>query len=387
MASNVEVALTTLPPVIDRIVRFLPVRLLVSDVGLFKEPFSLDFVSQDGSPSNIFLLASPNGLGKTTLLETCASIFECLVDFNGVIRQENLNSGRGFAQLDIVADVEIDDRPISLGLSLCCGRSTVAQNWNKIGLNQDLIASIEEYSIIHFRPGISNASADELGRAVLRYFGAGVDQQPSRLYDDDRLLPTMLFFPATRRIIRPPFGERAIIPPPDLRYRPLQVFEDDGTEWSTSLTNLLLWTYWLNDGRYRDLQALVEQSVLTDKDKMKSLDEINRSTLLPRIREHATGRLHHLDQLSHGERSRLQVLVRIAMHMTGSTFVSIDELELHLHPNWSLRLLRTLKYMAATRPVSVIFTTHSPEIIRAFAHEEPEEGLRKGGHLIEYEEL
>ena len=75
------------------------------------------------------------------------------------------------------------------------------------------------------------------------------------------------------------------------------------------------------------------------------------------------------------------------MHMTGSTFVSIDELELHLHPNWSLRLLRALKNMVATRPISVIFTTHSPEIIRAFAHEEPEEDLRKGGHLIEHEEL
>ena len=387
LPSRVEVALTTLPPVIDRIIRFSPVRLLVSDVGLFREPFSLDFVSEDGSPSNIFLLASPNGLGKTTLLETYASIFECLVGFNGEIRQESLNSGRGFAQLDIITDVEIDDRIVSLGLSLCCGRSTVAQDWSTIGLNPDLIASIEEYSIIHFQPSTSNISADELGRAVLRYFESGIDQQPSRLYDDDHLLPTMLFFPATRRIIRPPFGERAIIPPPDLRYRPLQVFEDDGTEWSTSLTNLLLWTYWLNDGRYRDLQALVEQSVLTDKDKMKSLDEINRSTLLPRIREHATGGLHHLDQLSHGERSRLQVLVRIAMHMTGSTFVSIDELELHLHPNWSLRLLRTLKNMAATRPISVIFTTHSPEIIRAFAHEEPEEGLRKGGHLIEHEEL
>ena len=326
-------------------------------------------------------------MGKTTLLETYASIFECLIDFNGVIRQESLNSGRGFAQLDIITDVEIDDRFVSLGLSLCCGRSTVAQDWSEIGLSPDLIASIGEYSIIHFRPGTSNASADEIGRAVLRYFGAGVDQQPSRLYDDDHLFPTMLFFPATRRIIRPPFEEKAIIPPSDLGYRPLQVFEDDGAEWRTSLTNLVLWTYWLNDGRYNDLQSLVEQSVLTDKDKMKSLDEVSRSTLLPRIKEHATGRLHRLDQLSHGERSLLQILVRIAMHMTGSTFVSIDELELHLHPNWSLRLLRALKNMVATRPVSVIFTTHSPEIVRTFAHEEPEEGLRKGGHLIEHEEL
>lgn len=83
----------------------------------------------------------------------------------------------------------------------------------------------------------------------------------------------------------------------------------------------------------------------------------------------------------------LQILTRMATHMTGETFVLIDELELHLHPNWSIGLLKTLKDIVATRPVSVIFTTHSPEIIRIFAHHEDEQGLQKGGHIISQDEM
>ena len=371
---------------IARIIRFQPVRLLVSDIGLFVEPFPLDFISDGGYPSNIFLLASPNGLGKTTLLTTYATIFNCLYGFNGIFDQEDLDSGRGFAQLDIIADVEIGSHLVSLGLSLCCGRHIDVSNWGSIGLNQDLLASIDEYSIIRFHPGIPKVSSDSLGRSILRYFETEVNRQPSRLYDDEDPLPSVLFFPATRRMIRPLSHEKGIIPPPNLGYRPLRVFEEDGIEWRTSLPNLLLWTYWLGDGRYGELQSLVYQSVLTDKASLKSLDKVDRFTLEPQIRD-ATGRLYRLDRMSHGERSLLQILVRIAMHTTGNTFVLIDELELHLHPNWSLGLLRTLKSIVEHRSVNVIFTTHSPEIIRAFAHEQKEEGLRKGGHLIEHEEL
>ena len=371
---------------ISRIMRFQPIRLLVSDIGLFVEPFSLDFISDGGFPSNIFLLASPNGLGKTTLLTTYASIFDCLGGFDGKFRQEDLNSGRGFAQLDVITDVEIDGRLVSLGLSLCCGRYLNESDWDSIGLDPHLLASIDEYSIIRFRPGTPIALSDKLGRSVIRYFETEIGRQPSRLYDDEHPLPTVLFFPATRRMIRPPSREKGIISPANLGYRPLRIFEEDGVDWRTSLSNLLLWTYWLGDGRYAELQSLVNQAVLTDRTKMKSLDEIDRAILEPRIRD-ATGRLHRLDRMSHGERSLLQILVRIAMHTTGSTFVLIDELELHLHPNWSLGLLKTLKNIVENRSVDVIFTTHSPEIIRAFAHEQKEEGLRKGGHVIEHEEL
>ena len=371
---------------IDRIIRFQPVRLLVSDIGLFVEPFSLDFISEGGHPSNIFLLASPNGLGKTTLLTIYATIFGCLDGFDGKFDQEDLDSGRGFAQLDIIADIEIDNHLVSLGLSICCGRYVEASNWNSIGLNQDLLASIDKYSIIRFQPNILNTSSDDLGRSILRYFETKTDHRSSCLYDDEHPLPTVLFFPATRRMIRPQSHEKGIISPPNLGYQSLQVFEEDGVEWQTSLPNLLLWTYWLGDGRYDELQSLVGQSVLTDKANIKFLDEVDRTTLEPRIRD-ATGRLHRLDRMSHGERSLLQILVRIAMHTMGNTFVLIDELELHLHPNWSLGLLKTLKNIVKNRSVDVIFTTHSPEIIRAFAHEQHEEGLRKGGHLIEHEEL
>lgn len=371
---------------ISRILRFQPVRLLVVDVGLFNEPFFLDLIDSSGSPANIFLIASPNGLGKTTLLTTFASVFECLYGFEGNFRQEDLNSGRGYAQLDAVVDVEVENRRVVVGLSVCCGGQIRTFDWNDIGLNKDLIDGIETRSTIRFRQGATSSSGDELGRAFLNHIEGGVDIRPSRLYDDEHQLPTVLSFPAMRRVVRPPEDEKAIRPPPNFGYRPLQVFENDGTDWSTSLSNILLWMHWLDDGRYEELQDLVERSVLTNGHQTKALGAVNRPSLMPLITS-ATGQPHRLDRLSHGERSLFQILARIAMHMTGNTFVVIDELELHLHPNWSLGLLKTLKSVVATRPVSVIFTTHSPELIRAFAHEQEEDGLRKGGHIIEIEEL
>ena len=371
---------------ISQIIRFRPVRLLVDNVGLFNEQFSLDFIDKGGTPTNLFLLAAPNGLGKTTLLTTFAAVFKCFVGFDGTFRQEDLNSGRGYAQLDIIADVKINDRTVRLGLSACCGRKYEPVDWSKIDLNPDLNDQIEEYSIIHFRHGSRLPEADDYGKALLGVLESSVDARPERLWDDQHILPTVLFFPATRRLIRPPEEDKALIPPPNLGYQPLQVFEDDGSNWANSLNNLLLWLEWMDDDRYQALQDLVEQSVLTDSKRPKELGSVNRATLTPRI-FNKFGDSHRPDRLSHGERSLLQILTRMATHMTGETLVLIDELELHLHPNWAIGLLKTLKNIVATRSVSVIFTTHSPEIIRLFAHDEEEQFLQKGGHIISREEL
>ncbi len=371
---------------ISRIIRLQPARLLVSGVGQFSEPFSVNFIDTSGSPSNIFLLASPNGLGKTTLLVTLSSVFECFYEFDGTFLQEDLNSGRGFAQLDAILDLEIGDKLSTIGISICCGRRVNAFSWDPIGLDNDITDGIESFSTIRFSQGSSSASSDDIGRAFLRHIEAGIGTSPSRLFDDEHQLPTMLSFPATRRVVRPPEQGMSIVRPPDFGFKPLQVFDYDGVDWQASLSNVLLWLYWLDDGRYEELQDLVEKSVLTDRKRSKILGPVNRPTLMPLIHNSA-GNPHRLDRLSHGERSIFQILARIAMHMTGNTIVLIDELELHLHPNWSLGLLETLKRIVSTRSVSVIFTTHSPEIIREYAHDRVEEGLRKGGHIIEYEEL
>jgi predicted ATP-dependent endonuclease of OLD family len=95
------------------------------------------------------------------------------------------------------------------------------------------------------------------------------------------------------------------------------------------------------------------------------------------------GSEHRLDRLSSGEKSLVQLFLRIGGHMTLNTIVLIDELEVHLHPNMQHRLLKILKQLAIDNPgLTIISTTHSREILRAFAHEIEEKGLVKGGHII-----
>lgn len=371
---------------IDRIVNFQPVRLVVDQVGVFAQPFTLDLVDRYGQPSNFFMLASRNGYGKTTLLVAFCSLVECLGGFDGSFRQEDLNDGRGWAQLDVLVDLEIAGILKNVKLTITAGKSGAGLGWENVRIGQDVRNTYPDAAEISFRAGSNRPSANEIGKGLLRFFEFGTDYRPSRLFDDERFLPTVLSFPATRRVIRPPESGKAIAPPPDMNYRSLQVFDSDGANWETSLTNLLLWTFWLEPSRYEDLQKLVEESIFSKSQVPKYLHDVSRATLTPLIRNER-GEHHRIDRLSHGERSMLQILVRFAWHMTGCTFLVIDEIELHLHPNWTLGLLNTLKRYAATRPVSVIFTTHSPELIEAFGIEINEQGLKKGGHIIDTEEL
>ncbi|RJF77506.1 hypothetical protein D3877_27415 [Azospirillum cavernae] len=92
--------------------------------------------------------------------------------------------------------------------------------------------------------------------------------------------------------------------------------------------------------------------------------------------------------LSHGERSLMHLLVRSSYHKTGSTILMIDEMENHLHPNWQYRLMNLLKDWIRQWPdLTVIATTHNPEMLEAFEFDRPEEGLVKGGYLIEAGDL
>ena len=93
---------------------------------------------------------------------------------------------------------------------------------------------------------------------------------------------------------------------------------------------------------------------------------------------------HRLDHLSSGEKSLVQLFLRIGAHMTGNTILLIDEMDVHLHLKLQHRLLNILKGMAKDFPgLTIIGTTHSVEIMQGFAFEVKEKGLRKGGHLIE----
>ncbi len=84
-------------------------------------------------------------------------------------------------------------------------------------------------------------------------------------------------------------------------------------------------------------------------------------------------------QLSSGEKMVILLVVDIARRLTianensedalnGDGIVLIDELELHLHPNWQLRIAKALK---ATFPnIQFIATTHSPLVLSGMRRED-----------------
>lgn len=96
------------------------------------------------------------------------------------------------------------------------------------------------------------------------------------------------------------------------------------------------------------------------------------------------GYSHRLDRLSSGEKSLVQLYLRTGIHMTRNTILLIDELDVHLHSKWQHDLLNMLKQMAKNHPcLTIITSSHARELIPAFGHDIPEQGLRKGGHIIE----
>lgn len=85
------------------------------------------------------------------------------------------------------------------------------------------------------------------------------------------------------------------------------------------------------------------------------------------------------NQLSSGQRMVLSMVMSIARNLivinensedalAGEGIVLIDELELHLHPNWQLKIVNALK---ATFPnVQFIATTHSPKVITSLEQQD-----------------
>lgn len=369
--------------------RFQLLQLSVEGVGPFSDPFTLDFTDGADTPCNVFLLASPNGFGKTSLLRILAMLVGLLGgkqeragDREPGLQVEDIASGRGRAQLDTRVEIEIDGARRAILLTLFAGGLPPAKADSDLeAINADLWVPIGDRP---FR-GIGDQereTGDILKRSVRAYF----EQFPDQLFDDGIPMPTVIFFPADRCIQRPPRQDRrTIAQPDDIQYRPVHVFDADGLTWENSLDNLLVWYSWLDDGRYQQLQDLVAEFIF--REQGKALEPVERMTMEARISVVGGGR-HRLDQLSHGERALMQLFVRVATHATAHTIVLLDEMDLHLHPIWRIRLMRSLKQLARRYVgLTVIVTTHLPELIEEFAYDEPEEGLIKAGHIISKDEL
>jgi AAA15 family ATPase/GTPase len=180
-----------------------------------------------------------------------------------------------------------------------------------------------------------------------------------------------------------PEGERrAIEAPQDWNYRPLHIFRQEGKQWRESLDNLLVWLMWLDDGRYEAALEMVNDYVFSETDK-KLVGIPNRNELVAKISHVDSSKTHRLDQLSSGEKSLMQIFLRMGAHMTKNTILIIDEVDAHLHPQWRAKIALRLKGMLQKdEGLTVFLASHADEIIESLSIEVEEPGLVKGGELL-----
>lgn len=81
----------------------------------------------------------------------------------------------------------------------------------------------------------------------------------------------------------------------------------------------------------------------------------------PKIQYIENGQLLPIESLSSGEREVFTTVFDLLLHKPSDCIIFFDEPEMHLHPELSFRLLRTLKSVGERN--QFIFCTHSPDII------------------------
>jgi energy-coupling factor transporter ATP-binding protein EcfA2 len=366
---------------------FRPLFLTVEGVGPFQEaPFELDFTDSNGEPCNFFLLMSQNGRGKTTLLEAMTALMGLLEQPEPApIGFEDLDNGAGRAQWDLLVRLYRDGREETLVMSLAAGRdepwtlkpwgesllqSYGADRWCPFGLQRHTSGRLEVF-------GENDERIQDLLAAICAHMG----EAPVVFEDDPLAMPTLLSFSAYRDIARVTEGDRGIMQPGAWGYRPVQRFGQESRGWKDSLDNLLVWLSWLDDGRYEQALKTINERIFAGSTKfLRGVRKDPPQAVVENGKDHR----HRLDRLSSGEKSLVQIYLRAGVHMTRSTILVIDEMDIHLHSKWQHRLLNILKQMAKDHPgLTIIASSHARELIPAFAHDIEEPGLRKAGEIIE----
>jgi len=373
---------------------FSPLFLTIDRVGPFQERMEeFDFTDANDEPCNVYLMISKNGRGKTTVMEMMAAMMNMLgktecssLDFESFDREQ------GRAQWDVRVTVNRGGAKETVILSLVAGFMG-----EEVSLKLWGDSDLKKYGATHwYRFGfVRNAygrysmvgRADEWVQNFNILIETSIGARLSGFESDELTFPTLIFFSAYRNIIRMPTENRAIVAPRDWNYRPVHIFDVEGREWQDSLDNLLVWLKWMDDGRFESAVLAVNERVFKVGDKKlyagKHLKGVRKEP--PEAIIESGGLEHRLDRLSSGEKSLVQLYLRLGAHMTRNTILLIDEPEVHLHRNWQYETLFTLMNLAKEHfpNVSVFMATHSERMMKAFAHNQIEKNLRKGVFIIE----
>jgi predicted ATPase len=374
--------------------QFSPLFLTVDRVGPFQERMEeFDFTDANDEPCNAYLMVSKNGRGKTTVMEMLAAMMNMLGRREcSSLGFESFDREQGRAQWDVRVTVNRGGQRETVILSLVAGlmgeetslkpwgesdfRKFGASRWCRFGFVRN---SFGRYQMV----GRSDEWVQDFNILIETSIGARL----SGFESDELTFPTLIYFSAYRNIIRMPSENRAIVAPRDWNYRPVHLFDVEGRDWQDSLDNLLVWLKWMDDGRFESAVAAINERVFKVGNKTpfdgKRLKGVRKEP--PEAIIEAGGLEHRLDRLSSGEKSLVQLYLRLGAHMTRNTILLIDEPEVHLHRNWQYETLFTLMNIAKSHfpNVGVFMATHSERMMKAFALNIAEENLRKGAYIIE----
>lgn len=384
-----------------QIKQFSPLLLTVDRIGPFQERLEeFDFTDVNEEPCNVFLFASKNGRGKTTLLELMVAMMNML----GKTKLESfgfepLDYGKGRAQWDILVRTQRDGVDKVWVLSLIAG--FIGNNFLKAWNQQELkrVGAGEWYGFGFRRTDsgriemLTTTKENLPDNSWIHDFNSllrkaqekdNTETEPHGFEDASLTYPTLLYFSAYRNIPKPAnIDQRSIDRPNNWGYRPTHTFSTEGQLWDQSLDNLLVWLKWLHEERFKEALAIINQRVFGESNK--KITDVNKRTLLADVTVEGQTQAHRLDQMSSGEKSLLQIFLRLGIHMTGNTIVFIDEIETHLHTTWRFQLMLELMKMAQKHyPGFTLFvTTHTQEVMKAFAPQLTEKNLVKGAYILE----
>lgn len=373
---------------------FSPLFLTVDRVGPFQERMEeFDFTDSDDEPCNVYLMISKNGRGKTTVMEMLAAMMGMLGKTEcSTFEFEPFDRENGRAQWDIRVTINRGGRKETAILSLVSGfmgeevslklwgesdlKKYGATRWCRFGFVRNAFGRYIEV-------GRGDDWVQDFNILIESAIGAGL----SGFESGELTFPTLIYFSAYRNIVRMPSADRAIVAPRDWNYRPVHFFDVEGRDWQDSLDNLLVWLKWMDDGRFETAVDAINQRVFKVGDKKlfagKRLKGVRKEP--PEAIVEASGQEHRLDRLSSGEKSLVQLYLRLGAHMTRNSILLIDEPEVHLHRNWQYETLYTLMNLAKEHfpNVSIFMATHSERMMKAFALNISEKNLRKGAYIIE----
>jgi ABC-type lipoprotein export system ATPase subunit len=363
--------------------RFQLAGLTLMDVGALRGVTNFNLMSADNKAVNIYLIMGPNGAGKTTILESIYTAMHLLDSReHDSIGMDAVDHQGGGLQLDALVTLDDGVRSRLYVLSIVAGDPGLLRNWPneslaEVGADTQIMLAYKRRSSnsVVTRSAESHPEALSFSEAILE----GIGEQPQALFDTGNGFPTVLYFPSDRGIRRPPERDRAVTRPDGLGYQAAHRFDVDGATWASSIDNLFVWFTWLDDGREELCREMVNHLIFR---KQKLLKPVDRPTLTVPV-EVEGGATHRLDQLSSGERQLVQLVVRVASHMTGSTIVLIDETEQHLHLVMRRRLINIIKQWAREyEGMGFILTSHQADSMRMLAPKLEEQGLVKGGCLV-----